>query len=199
MVAIVSGNALGLTNNPLNPRGDASVGRPGSSDQVYINSSTGNLVIQQQDEYVSTVGPDFSILRTYNSLGTVDGDNNDNWRLGFSRSLRSLPVTANVAGSKLTKVYGDGTETEFDYDTTRSLYVSIASDEGPRDTLTFTGGQWIWTDGTPNVQEVYSASGQLQQARDTDNNITRYFYDGSGLLNPITTPSGEYTLIDPVG
>ena len=97
MASTITGNDLGLYNSSLSllgrhpGSGDPLTGRAGQSDGVYVNASSGNLVIQRQDEYLASVGLDVSLLRTYNSQGQFDGDNNDNWRLGVYRSLINLP------------------------------------------------------------------------------------------------------------
>src|SRR5437762_1992287 len=90
MTAIISANDLGLTNNPLNPRGDPNSGRTGQSDQVYLNGATGNVVIQARDDYLAAVGPDLALVRTYNSLGRLTDDNGDNWSLGVHQRLFGL-------------------------------------------------------------------------------------------------------------
>ena len=60
MAAIISGAGLGVFNSSLNllggqgPGGEATVGRNG--DRVYVNVTTGNLVIRQRDEYLASVG-----------------------------------------------------------------------------------------------------------------------------------------------
>lgn len=91
MVAVVNGPGLGLFTS----RG--STGSPGvgqTRDQVFVNSTTGNLVIQGVDEILTATGNDLSITRAHNSLGLVDGDNNDGWRVGV---LRSLVVNAGTS------------------------------------------------------------------------------------------------------
>jgi hypothetical protein len=71
MASVISGNSLGLYSNSLNLLGGANslIGRSGQSDRTYLNSQTGNLVIQNQDEYVATLGLDLALVRTYNSQG----------------------------------------------------------------------------------------------------------------------------------
>lgn len=61
MTAIVAGEGLGLLNTSLGlgahgAVGEASWGRNG--ERVVVNASTGNLVVQQQDEWLIGVGPD---------------------------------------------------------------------------------------------------------------------------------------------
>jgi hypothetical protein len=105
MVAFVSGDGVGLGNSSFNilgtqgEVGSSNVGRIG--DQVFVNVATGNLVVQRQDDFLSILGQDISVVRTYNSLGLVDGDNNDGWRLGLVKGVRKLTGTLNSAGSTM--------------------------------------------------------------------------------------------------
>src|SRR5437016_3592823 len=102
MVAVVTGNGLGLTNGSLKVLGSGgAVGSPTqgqSGEQVYLNAANGNLVIQDRDEVLAGVGPDVALVRTYNSQGLWDGDNGDNWRLGVYRQVYNLTGTVNTAG-----------------------------------------------------------------------------------------------------
>lgn len=100
MVAIVGGNSLGLTRNSASVLGangqigSSAVGRLGSG--VTVNAVTGNLLIQNQDELLTGVGIDASVMRTYNSLGLMDDDNGDNWRHSGQRKVEVV-----TAGSVL--------------------------------------------------------------------------------------------------
>src|SRR5262245_41756424 len=121
MVAIVSGSGLGLFRSSVSSLGQSGVagdpraGRGG--DQVYVNSATGNLIVQGQDEILRSLGLDLSLVRTYNSLGLMtDSDNGDNWRLGVDRKVYGLSGTLNQANSSVIKVFGDGTEVTYTYD-----------------------------------------------------------------------------------
>src|SRR4051812_42371756 len=106
MVAYVSGNSLGWINGSAGvlgnsgQLGDASVGN--GNENVTVNATTGNLVISHRDEYLTGLGLDLPILRTYNSQGLLNDDNADNWRLGYSRTVGNLTGTANTAGSTVT-------------------------------------------------------------------------------------------------
>ena len=61
--------------------GQAGFGQDGT--KVHVNAATGNLVVQRQDDTLAGVGQTANLLRTYNSLGSWDGDNADNWQLGL--------------------------------------------------------------------------------------------------------------------
>ncbi|OGI66036.1 MAG: hypothetical protein A2W18_10520, partial [Candidatus Muproteobacteria bacterium RBG_16_60_9] len=195
MAAIISGNELGLFTNPLAPRNDPNTARPGQSDSVYVNSATGNLVIQARDEYLSTTGVDLALLRTYNSQGQFSDDNQDNWRLSVHRRVYGLTGTANTAGSTITKEFGDGAQVTYTYSAALGHYISSDGD-GAHDTLKFnpTTQEWTWTDGSRRLTETYNSTGQLIDSRDPDGNLTTYGYTGN-LLTQITDPSGQVTTL----
>ncbi len=81
MVAIVSGNGLGLFNSSLNQlgkrgvQGNASFGQARIED--YINIAEGNLVIRQQGYNLAATGQDIQSVLTYNSKGLLN--NNAQW------------------------------------------------------------------------------------------------------------------------
>jgi len=105
MVAVVSGNGLGLGNSSLNTPGsqgavgNASEGKAGEA--VYVNSSNGDLIIQEHDDYLASLGLDLPLTRTYNSQGQLVDDVGGNWRLGVSERLINLTGTVNTAGSTI--------------------------------------------------------------------------------------------------
>ena len=59
MVAIVSGNSLGLELTSLGSLGSKGLfglpGQGGSGEQVYVNAATGNLVVQRRDEFLPAI------------------------------------------------------------------------------------------------------------------------------------------------
>ncbi len=57
---------------------------------MYVNSTTGNLVIQGEDERLRALGLDALVTRIYNSQGLLDDDNGDNWRLGVHQRVFGL-------------------------------------------------------------------------------------------------------------
>jgi YD repeat-containing protein len=197
MVAVVSGSGLGLFGSSASALGGAgtsgnsNVGR--GNDRIYVNSATGNLIIQSRDEFLSSRGLDVSLVRTYNSQGLLDDDNGDNWRLDIHQRVHGRTGTLNASGSTVRKVFGDGREVLYTYDVARGAYVSTDGD-GAHDTLTNSAGTWTWTDGSARNTETYDSNGRLTQARDQDGNLTTYGYTGA-LLTSITDPSGQVTTL----
>jgi hypothetical protein len=90
MVGIVSGNGVGLSQanvTDASQRGNFGASQQGKTgENSFVNIATGNLIVQDKDQFVASVGDDVSVLRTYNSLGTVKDDNNDNWWVGATKN-----------------------------------------------------------------------------------------------------------------
>lgn len=204
MAAIITTNTLGLSNVSRGQialqGGSPSAGRSGES--VYVNAKTGNLVVQQQDELLASLGQDIAVLRTYNSLGQFDGDNNDNWRIGFYRRLGSLVGDINASGSSIVRVREDGAEQTFTWN--GSIYVSTDGD-GSHDTLSSyiitnasgqTATQWTYTDGDSRATETYdwfNGNGKLLSQADAAGNAISYSYNAAGLLTRATSANSSGT------
>lgn len=199
MVAVVSGSGLGLFGSSASVlggvHGNAGLGR--GTDRLYINSATGNLVVQSVDESLAALGLDVSLVRTYNSQGLMDDDNGDNWRLGVHQRLYDWTGTINTAGSTVTKVFGDGSEVVYRYNDELDAYVSTDGD-GAHDTIAQDGTDWVWTEGSSRATETYDANGRLQSTADVDGNEVEYVYDDD-LLTEIHDSSGQQTFLDYVG
>ncbi|WP_217495725.1 DUF6531 domain-containing protein, partial [Pseudoalteromonas byunsanensis] len=136
MGAIISGEGLGLFNTSTSfsgQQGRAALGQ--ASENIFVNAATGNLVLQHQDEQVKGLGLGLGVIRTYNSLGHFDGDNDDQWRLGFLKSI-TLEGARNQAGSTVTRVTADGFAQRFNYNAAKGEYVSTQG-SGAHDTLKF--------------------------------------------------------------
>ncbi len=177
MVAVVSGSGLGLfTSGSVS--GNANTGRGG--ERVFVNTATGNLVVQGADESLTARGLDFVALRTYNSQGLLDDDNGDNWRLGADQRLSTLTGTVNTSGSTITKHFGDGARVVYTYNVARSRYESNEGG-GAHDYLTYSAGTWTWTDGSGRNIETYDASLRIATSADTDGNTITYTFTGSVL------------------
>ncbi|WP_415837746.1 hypothetical protein, partial [Shewanella denitrificans] len=127
-------------------------------NHAAINLATGNLSVQRQDQLAMARGENNQLVQTYNSLGQdADGDN---WWLGSMARLTSIPLE-HKAGSLIVRRNGDGSQTEYLFDTNRDLYVATDG-EGSHDTLTFDVAQNVWIRQTAaNSQEIYNVQGRL--------------------------------------
>ena len=170
MVAIVSGNSLGLELSSLGSLGSQGMwGLPGqgnSGEQVYVNAANGNLVVQRQDDFLASHGLDNPAIRTYNSLGLLSSDDNgDNWSLGVYAQQLILSGTVNTADSTLTRIGRDGSAAVYTWDATRACYLT-ADGAGAHDTITYnsTTKEYSRTDGSTRDVEKYKADS------DTDSN-----------------------------
>jgi YD repeat-containing protein len=198
MVSVVVGGGAGVGNTSrelvggAGELGQAATGRAG--ERISVNGATGNLVIQNRDEFVVGVGDDISLLRTYNSSGAWDGDNADNWRIGYYRRVSGLTGTANTAGSTIKRIDADGFEATFTYDSASARYVS-QDGAGAYDTLAFNAATriWTWTDGDSGSSESYaeatanSNTFRLTRVTDTEGHSVRIGYDAAGLISTIAT------------
>lgn len=155
--------------NLLGTAGDPTVGRLG--DAVYINSVTGNLIIQRQDDTLASTGLGLSVVRTYNSQGKLNDDNADNWRLGLYRSLAPVTGTVNTAGSTMTRTHADGAEIVFTYDTALSLYRSTD------------GNALIYAYTGTLLTSVTDASGQVTYLDYVGRNLTQFRRRTASVLN----------------
>lgn len=175
--------------------GGVSQGRSG--DAISVNAATGNLLIEQQDEYLVGRGPDASVGRTYNSLTTLADDNDDKWRQSTDRRVYGLSGTLNAAGSTVKRVSGDGTEIVYSWDAARSAYVT-KDGGGAYDTIVRSGSDWVWTDGDTRTVERYfsDANGKIKSVADNIGKAMTFAYDGSGRLSTITTNDGAWIRYD---
>ena len=127
MSAVVSGSGLGLYDATGSLQRQSNTGLGPNGDKIAINSVNGNLILQQQDEFLSSVGLDVPLIRTYNSQGLLNDDNQDNWRFNIHQTVSGLQGTVNTAGSTLSKTFGDGHEAIYTYDTTTGRYLNSHS------------------------------------------------------------------------
>ena len=203
MVAIVSGNSLGLSLTSLATLGQqGAMGSPvqgRSGEQAYVNMANGNLVLQRRDDFLTGVGQSIDAVRTYNSQGRLSDDNADNWSLGiFSQPLQSSGAL-NTAGSSITRTASDGGQSVYSFDSSRSLYVSTDG-AGAYNTIRYdsANSQYVWTDGTTGTQERYEANSnaKLLSRTDVNGNAINYSYNANGLVSGVTDASGETTNYD---
>ncbi|WP_229008412.1 LysM peptidoglycan-binding domain-containing protein [Methylophilus sp. Leaf408] len=212
MVALVTGNGVGLGNSSasvLGQAGQLGIGQlPGAAGNAYVNASNGNLIIQRQDELLIGRGPDIGVYQTYNSKGTLDFDNGDNWQLSLYRQISGLTGSGvNTAGSTITRTSGDGTTSIYTYDDVSRKYIS-KDGSGSYDTLSYNSASkvWTWQDGDSRITESYSTSDatvsgtskwRITTVTDLDNNRLTYSYNTTtgltDLIDTVATENGEVT------
>jgi YD repeat-containing protein len=201
MAGIVTGLGLGLQNSSLTQLGakgllgQAQFGQ--TNEHVYVNAATGNLVLQQQDEFLSSTNLNIHLNRTYNSQGLADDDNGDNWRLGYSRSVHSLSGKIHEIGSSIIRTAEDGSQLTYYFDKAAHAYIAKAA-QGGLHTLSYqaTLSQWVWHDAASGIEEYFDADGRLSQIIDRDYNNIILQYNDNGLITAITNSNGDALYID---
>ncbi|WP_053069728.1 DUF6531 domain-containing protein [Xanthomonas sp. NCPPB 1128] len=167
MVAVFTGNGLGLFDSSLSKLGSANGGAAGlgrGQDRQFINVANGNLVLQGRDEFLNFRGLPISMVRTYNSFGQVSDTGNDGWVTGFERRVE-LVGTLGASDSKVRLQMGDGQSVEFLYDANSQTYQTTAG-SGAKDSIAWDASAktWTYTEGSTRQQEVYAdhADSQLR-------------------------------------
>lgn len=175
---VFSGSGLGLTQG----RGISSAQNTSKNDEkISLNISNGNLVIQSRDEWLLGAGNDIQALRTYNSLGLFDDENQDNFRFGHHRYLK------NFNSEIITLVEADGHESTFAWNENEQLYTQVTG-SGRLNTLRQNEEHWILERTGEGTQEFYhSIDGvfRLTKMTDSENNWVDFVYNDSGYLNQI--------------
>ncbi|KRG78436.1 hypothetical protein ABB30_03760 [Stenotrophomonas ginsengisoli] len=163
MVAVFTGNGLGLFNASLAGAGAGSARNGQGADRQYVNVANGNLVFQSQDEHLLVRGMSIGNVRTYNSQGTLAQAGADGWVTGFERRVELLQGTFNQAGSIMRRHTGDGGYQDFVY-LAPNTYRATSGD-GAHDTLTWSAGSasWTYVEGSTRVTETYAAHDDAQQ------------------------------------
>ena len=199
MVAIVSGNSLGLGQTSLATLGQHGlIGTPqhGRNGQgAFVNVATGNLVVQTQDDHLVAAGADMASVRTYNSRGLANDDNGDNWVMSLGRRPLEIAGTPNAVGSTVTRTGADGAVAVYRFQAVRNAYVTEEGD-GAHDTIELADGVYTWTDGSTGATEIYDASPPLRllQSLDASGEGFSYQYRDDGVLRSVTTSNGERTV-----
>jgi len=198
MVAVVSGNSLGLELTSRGVLGDQGVGGNAvhgqGKENVFVNAATGNLVMQQLQDVLVGAGLDIGSVLTYNSRGLANDDNADNFSIGKVASQLVQTNAVNTVGSTVTRTAFDGSQTVFTWDATKSRYQCL-NGTGALDTLTYsaTTSQYTWVDGSTQTKEVYDgATKRLLTRTDAAGNSLSFGYDNNGQLTKITDANGEY-------
>ncbi|WP_070273195.1 DUF6531 domain-containing protein, partial [Duganella sp. HH101] len=197
MVAIVSGNGFGLSTGSSSTLGQAGVfGNPSlgnSKEGAYVNVANGNLVLQDQDDFVASAGTKLSLTRTYNSQGNYNNGNGLNWRLGVVKQIVDLTGTVNTAGSTVTRINSDGSRELYRYDTGLKHYISTDG-SGAYNHLTWDKYfNWQWTSdhiGSAGLNEWYgsiASGGKIESVADLSGNGVNYTYDANSRLAKAST------------
>lgn len=178
MTQIFTGEGLGLSGSSLGlggygPKGVARLGQGGCS--VYVNASTGNLVVKQGDGFLADVGFGLDLYETYNSRGE---GGNSLWRFSVQSRL-VFDGGANQAGSQVIRVGEDGHRTVFQWDVVRGRY---QAEGGGRSSLSCGPGGWVYHEGEDKANFYYDALGQLQAIRDRDGHGFTLTYDQGELI-----------------
>ncbi|MEN9866333.1 MAG: hypothetical protein RL748_1923, partial [Pseudomonadota bacterium] len=201
MTAIVSGNGLGLSNSSsatLGQRGSfGSFGSGRNGEQVAVNIATGNLVLQNQDDFLVSHGTDIATVRTYNSQGQDSFGSGGAW-FNYSNALHlRLNGAPNSSGSSITRYEADGAVSDFLYDATAGHYVSSAGG-GAFDTIVATVDGFTWVDGSSRASAQYNGSGTLISSSDRTGNRLDYSYDTNNpnLLRMVSDAFGGSTRYD---
>lgn len=218
MVAIVSGNTLGLNLGSLaslgsgGQFGNAALGQSG--ERTYVNIATGNLVLQEMDSALFGVGSMAATVRTYNSLGQFDHDNADGWRGAPYRSVVLQP------DGTLLRTDIDGSTNIYDWDADEGAYIARLGASQALDRIALDGsGRYVFTDGTTGRTEAYQGSGsglilsssdlngnelfytydpltnRLQRVENEAGEAVNYVYDGNGNLAQVTTELADGTVV----
>ncbi|MBI3229247.1 MAG: RHS repeat protein [Burkholderiales bacterium] len=203
MVAIVTGQGLGLSNSSasvLGQQGQFGAALLGKKNEAaYVNALNGNLILQDQDDFIAASGTNLALARTYNALGQGNDGNGTNWHLNSDRQILGLSGGLNQVGSSVSRIASDGSSTRFQYDATLQAYIS-QSGGGAYQSLTNEDGTWIWrADHHDKIGlfETYDSAGRLATVSrgDAQQNVQvllAYSYLNNR-LDHITDASGDTT------
>lgn len=208
MVAIVAGHSLGLSLTSLAALGQqgvfGSAGAGRNGQQAYVNVSNGNLVLQSHDDSLVRRGEDAVALRTYNSNGTMNDDNGDNWSMGVYSQQLTVSGAFGSTGSTIARIAKDGaviSHARYSGTGSAAVYRTVEGD-GAHDTIRMVGSDIVWTDGSTGTAEMYQLSGgsyRLSQITDAVGNVLTYHYDAGGKLASIGAATGEATYFEYAG
>lgn len=164
MVAIVSGNSVGLNLTSLGLlSGSNSLGQQGGNgvfgtaaqgsaqEQVYVNASTGGIVLQDQDAVLTGIDDsDIDSTRTYN---TTSGSN---WSMVPVKSIAVIRQGAAGAILSIQRTDVDGSVSTFTFNSTLNEYVQTGGQSSTFNTITVgANGYYTWTNGSTGATETY--------------------------------------------
>ncbi|MFL6566185.1 MAG: DUF6531 domain-containing protein, partial [Burkholderiales bacterium] len=208
MASIVGGFDTGLADSSLfllNRNDRTRTGVEGHEDEYYVNVSNGNLLIRHADAFLPSQGEDTSVLRTYNSRGSWNGNVGQGWSINTM-----ILELSQITNNQITLVSPDSSRYLFKADASgvfRSVdgagaYETITQSTGNPKTftlvrsdqtrLTFDGnGDIIQSQDTNgNLITYVRKAGKLTQVKDDTGHVTNYIYGGGGNLQQITDETG---------
>ena len=192
MVAIVSGNGLGVSLSSLSTLGgNVSAGAPTqgrNGELAFVNIANGNLILQDHDAVQTELGAiPLDSLRVYNSQGTVDAT--DNWSNGFSMQKLVLSGTVNTAGSTIVRTDTDGAQATYSF--YGGVYAT-AQGGGAYDTIVYdtASAQYTRIDSSTGANEKYNAAGRLVLLQDANYNPLTFTYGATGLVTSVADAAG---------
>ena len=179
MAAVIGGHDTGLLDGSLyllNRDDKTREGTAGHNEQLYVNVSNGNLIVQHTDAYLPSQGEDFAVVRTYNSRG--------NWNEGVGQgwTLTTNVELSQITNSAITLVNADSSVFEFTYDRTNAHYITTDG-TGAYETITYDKSTKLYTlTRSDQTRLVFDNNGTLLQSIDTNGNTITYTYASSKLV-----------------
>lgn len=185
MNAIVGGAGLGLFNSGMQEQGLSGASFGQANNRYYVNGTTGNLIVQRQDQVLKSHGLDTSLLRTYNSQGGLSGS--DHWYFRVEQTLAA-------SGSNYVRTTADGFTQTFKPGTNGQF--TSTDGQGAHDTLELINGYWVYTEGSSQIKEYYDADGKMVAREDAQGHVTHFIHGAGGVEGSVThiiNASGEVT------
>jgi len=197
MPIIVGGNESGLldTSLLLLDRNDRSHNNDaGHGEQMFVNVSNGNLLIQHRDAFLPSQGEDFILVRTYNSRGQPsDAQQHEDARWTIS-SFTRLTERHGSQGTYFEVEYGDGTLFEYRLNAATGHYESTDG-AGAFETIEDLGinqpnqTAFVLTRANQTILE-FDKQGRLLKSVDTNGVATEYAYQSDRLVQ-VTDDDGH--------
>ncbi len=200
MVAIVGGNGAGLLNGSAGVLGQQGVAGNailgGNKEGAYVNIVNGNLTLQDSDDFLAAHGVNVALTRTYNAQGNLNDGNGANWKYGLLKQVTLVSGAVNTAGSKVSRLAGDGSVATYTYDAAQAAYLSTDGG-GAYQSITFNAAsnEWTWRADRHDLlglAESYDNAngGRIVRVSDAAGVRQSYHYNGAGRLSQVTDAVG---------
>ncbi|NVJ60909.1 MAG: hypothetical protein HWE27_10995 [Gammaproteobacteria bacterium] len=209
MTALVSGLGLGVFQNSLTQSNASNPFGQNLQDQLSLNVTSGNLVVQRHDQFIFGKQSNSKQIRTYNAQGL---DNESGFIWGFHQRIIVKSGQVNSEGSEISRITQDGFEQTFRWSDGR--YIS-EDGAGAHDELFFEQSNKIWRfieDGKRRelrfdqsgrlhseyfentlVKEYHYLNGELSRVTDASNQSTHFVWQSGRLSQVYSQSNGETT------